>query len=366
MKRSIKVLCFIMTFALLFGIPGISMVKAEAAELITVEFTTDDPYPNEPAPKTIVVKPDGGTYSHDNIRVEVTTYPENYLADPNQVVSIVWYVSDTDDFSKAKRFNSTNSDPYFRIGKYYFVSLTNLPNLTISGGGINSGNSLWEINGNRFRTNMIDSYGNPHIVASFGFLEYPDKAFRDVSKTDGYYVPIMWAYSHGIAKGTDYSYFSPSDGCTRGQLATMLYKLAGSPNVTLPSKSPFSDVKTSDGYYKAIIWAKQKGIISGYSDGTFKPKATCTRGQTATMLYKMAGSPNVTLPSKSPFSDVKTSDGYYKAIVWAKQKGIVNGYSNGTFRPKNTCTRGQIMTMIYKFNKIYEYVDPEIYVEPRS
>ena len=131
----------------------------------------------------------------------------------------------------------------------------------------------------------------------------------------------------------------------------MIYKYWGTSYDISNVKNPFSDVKKSDGYYNAIMYAYDAGIIKGYDDGTFRPKNNCTRGQIATILYKMAGSPKVDLPSKSPFSDVKTTDGYYKPIVWAYQQGIIKGYSNGTFRPKNDCTRSQFCTMLYRFNE---------------
>ena len=114
----------------------------------------------------------------------------------------------------------------------------------------------------------------------------------------------------------------------------MLYKMNGSPAVTKPSQSPFSDVKLTDGYFKAIYWAYMNNIISGYTQNGktyFKPKDACTRGQIATLLWKMAGKPEPATTT-NPYKDVKKSDGYYKAILWLGEKGIAKGKTESSCR----------------------------------
>ena len=121
--------------------------------------------------------------------------------------------------------------------------------------------------------------------------------FYDVPDTEGYYDPVIWAYTNGIVKGlSGYpQIFDPKGTCTRGQLATMLYRLSGEPEIELPEESPFTDVETTEGYYKPIYWAYKNGYVNGYkqTDGTykFKPKNDCTRAQVVIILYKMAGKP---------------------------------------------------------------------------
>jgi hypothetical protein len=133
-------------------------------------------------------------------------------------------------------------------------------------------------------------------------------------------------------------------------MVTFLWRLAGKPNPK-SSSSKFKDVKnTSDYYYKAVLWAAEKGITSGYDDGTFRPDATCLREHAVTFLWRYAGKPNASV--KNTFTDVKSSDYYYKAVLWAVKNGITNGYSDDnykTFRPKNNCLREHIVTFMYRY-----------------
>ena len=168
--------------------------------------------------------------------------------------------------------------------------------------------------------------------------------FSDVSATGFYYPAMVWALDKGITTGTSDTAFSPNNPCTRGQVVTFLWRAAGSPE-PVSTENPFSDVKEGP-FYKAILWAVEQGITTGYSDGTFRPAASCTRGQIATFLWRAAGSPEPT-STHNPFSDV--SDGpFYKAILWAVEQGITTGYTDGTFRPSASCTRAHIVTFLYR------------------
>ncbi len=170
--------------------------------------------------------------------------------------------------------------------------------------------------------------------------------FTDVKKSDFYYEPVLWAVSNGITSGTSKTAFSPNEACTRGQIATFLWRAAGCP-APKTSKNPFTDVKKSDYYYKAVLWAVGEGITSGTSKTTFGPNEACTRGQIATFLWRAAGSPKPTT-TKNPFTDVKTKDFYYKAVLWAVENGITAGTTKTTFGPTESCTRGQIATFLYR------------------
>ena len=178
--------------------------------------------------------------------------------------------------------------------------------------------------------------------------------FTDVSSTASYFNAVMWAYNNGIIKGTSATTFSPKADCTRGQFALMLYRLAGTPNVYGVS-NPFSDVSPSDSYYKAVLWAYGEGIIKGVSSTSFDPNGSVTRGQIVLMLYRMADKPSV-YGSSNPFTDVKSSDPYYQAVLWAKQTGITSGTSATKFSPKSNCTRYQLVTFLYRFNNTYHYI----------
>ena len=171
--------------------------------------------------------------------------------------------------------------------------------------------------------------------------------FIDVKKSDFYYESVLWAVNKGITSGTSKTTFSPNDACTRGQIAAFLWRAAGSP-IPKGNKNPFQDVKKTDYYYNAVLWAVENGITSGTSSTTFSPNASCTRGQIVAFLWRANGSP-APKGSKNPFTDVKKSDFYYKAVLWAVENGITSGTSQTTFGPNSPCTRGQIATFLYRY-----------------
>ena len=104
----------------------------------------------------------------------------------------------------------------------------------------------------------------------------------------------------------------------------------------------------SNPYYTAIYWAAGKGITKGYNDGTFGINKSCTRGEAVMFIWRMAGKPAPKSASKSPFKDVPTSHTFYKAILWASQKGVTKGFEDGTFGINKNCSRGQIVTFLYR------------------
>ena len=175
--------------------------------------------------------------------------------------------------------------------------------------------------------------------------------YKDVTdKKDFWYQPTYYLTESGVAKGYDkQTLFKPANDCTRSQMVTFLWRLQGEP-APKTTKNQFPDVKTSDYFYKAVLWASEKKITTGYKDGTFRPKTVCTRAQTVTFLWRMAGSP-APKTSKNVFSDVKKSDYFYKATLWASEKKIVAGYSDGTFKPQGKCLRRQMVTFLYKYDK---------------
>ena len=175
--------------------------------------------------------------------------------------------------------------------------------------------------------------------------------FTDVETGSAAFTRISWAYNNGIVSGTSKTTFSPGSPCTRAQFALMLYKLYGKPSVS-GMECPFTDIGSlTSNNRKAIIWAYNSGIVGGTSATTFSPKNNITRVQLVLMLYKAAGSPKVS--GSTPFTDIGSlSSNNRKAILWAYQNGIVGGTSATTFSPKNNCTRGQLVTMLYKYNKL--------------
>ena len=175
--------------------------------------------------------------------------------------------------------------------------------------------------------------------------------FADVKPTDYFYNPVKWAVNKNITKGTSATTFSPYKTCTRAEIVTFLWRDAGSPMPTT-SRHPFTDVSYSMGsdFYNAILWANQNGITAGTTTTTFSPNKTCTRAEIVTFLWRYAKKP-VGYGSNNPFTDVNKTDHapYYDAILWAVSKGITTGSTNTTFSPNGTCTRGEAVTFLYRF-----------------
>ncbi len=170
--------------------------------------------------------------------------------------------------------------------------------------------------------------------------------FVDVPADQYYYDPVMWALEKGITNGTDATHFSPDATCTRGQVVTFLWRAVGSP-APGSSTNPFTDVKSGDYYYDAVLWAVEKGITNGTSETTFSPDQGCTRGQVVTFLHRFEGTPTPG-SSTNPFVDVTGSAYYYNAVLWAVEKSITNGTDATHFSPDSTCTRAQIVTFLYR------------------
>lgn len=174
--------------------------------------------------------------------------------------------------------------------------------------------------------------------------------FIDVKTTDYFYDSVKWAVNKGVTTGTSSTTFSPYNPCKRAEIVTFLWRAAGSPEPTI-TRNPFRDVNavTHSSYYKAILWASQKGIAAGTSTTTFSPDQVCTRAQIVTFLYRYAGQPSGYY--SNPFKDVgATSEAsYYKAVLWAVGKGITTGTSATTFSPYASCNRAEAVTFLYRY-----------------
>ena len=164
--------------------------------------------------------------------------------------------------------------------------------------------------------------------------------FTDVPVSAYYYAPMQWAVQNGITAGTSATTFSPGTFCTTAQILTFLWRSQGSPKPT--GANLFSDVKDSDYYYDAAVWAHERGLIS-YD--ILQGNRPCTRSDVVTYLWKLAGSPEA---KAANFTDVSAKESYAEAVNWAVEQGITAGTSDTTFSPLKACTRGQIVTFLYR------------------
>ncbi len=174
------------------------------------------------------------------------------------------------------------------------------------------------------------------------------KPFTDVPVTAFYADAVRWAVDEGITKGTTATTFSPMAGCTRGQVVTLLWRAAGCPKASL-NENPFTDVRSGSYCYDAVLWAVENGITTGTSKTTFSPDQVCTRAQIVTFLWRADGAEGWYIEGDGFFTDVPEKAYYYSAVVWALVNEITTGTSPTTFSPNDTCTRGQVVTFLYRF-----------------
>ena len=165
--------------------------------------------------------------------------------------------------------------------------------------------------------------------------------FSDVMSNDIFALSVPWAVEKGIAKPSSKTTFSPNEPCTRGQVVTYIYRWQGSPKVS--GKNPFKDVKPSDTFYNAALWAYKNGFLEG---NTFNGNAPCTRGDALEILWKCSGS--MSMIAIDNFTDVPRSSKYQQPVSWAYYGAIAKPTTKTTFEPESVCTKGQIVTFIYQ------------------
>ena len=186
-------------------------------------------------------------------------------------------------------------------------------------------------------------YANGICTRCGAVMENP---FTDVPADQFYYEPVLWAVENGITSGTSATTFDPNGQCMRAHVVTFLWRAAGSPEPT-STNNPFVDVKESDFYYKAVLWAVEKGITNGIDATHFGPFTYCNRAQVVTFLHRAMGSPAPTA-ADCPFTDVAQGQWYEAPILWAVENGITNGMSATTFGVNTICNRAQVVTFLYR------------------
>ena len=166
--------------------------------------------------------------------------------------------------------------------------------------------------------------------------------FTDVAATAYYYEPVLWAVEEGITTGRSATTFAPNDTCTEANILTFLWRAYGEP-APKAAENPFgAAVNTGSYYYNAALWAYEQGMI----DGTFTPNTACTRAQAVYFMWVAAGSPDGA--AASSFTDVAADASYADAVNWAVEQGVTTGRSKTVFAPADTCTRGNIVTFLYR------------------
>ena len=191
---------------------------------------------------------------------------------------------------------------------------------------------------------------NPAIIAALD--PTPNADFLDVSRVDWFYYDVRYVCENGLMNGTSRNRFSPYGTATRGMLVTILYRMENEPRCF--GSAAFSDVKPGAYYEKAVVWASQNNIVSGYTDGTFRPDAPVTREQLASILYRYtlyrgqdvsAGETT----SLTGYGDAQAVSSYaLPAMRWACGTGILQG-ANGKLNPSGLATRAQLAAMLHRY-----------------
>ena len=170
--------------------------------------------------------------------------------------------------------------------------------------------------------------------------------FADVRPNAYYAAAVQWAAKQGVTAGVSETEFAPDGGCTRAQIVTFLWRAAGTPEPK--STTGFSGVPADSYYAKAVAWAAENGITTGTGDGGFSPDAACTRAQAVTFLFRALGGP---ADSNAVFGDVSPSAWYAEAVAWAAANDVTTGIGGGLFGSDHDCTRGQIVTFLWRCMK---------------
>ena len=182
--------------------------------------------------------------------------------------------------------------------------------------------------------------------------------FTDVSEKDWFYGDVMFVCENGLMLGTSKALFSPHGTATRGMMATILWRMEGSP--APKGKNSFTDVVAGKWYADAITWAAENGIFAGYGKDKFGPDDPITREQLAAIFYRYAGYKGYDLTVKGNLDKFKDADkvtDYAKmAMQWAVSSGLVKGKSGNLLDPQGTATRAEIATMLHRFIEKYELV----------
>ena len=270
---------------------------------------------------------------------------------PNSVTSI--------GFAAFQRCTSLTSidipESVTYIGDFAFVGCSNLSTINFKG---DAPDSSHDYNGPIFNGLTATAYypsGNPtwteDVMQNYGgditWVPYnPNNPFLDVPAGAFYEAPVLWALENGITTGATADSFNPNGTCLRAHVVTFLHRAAGNPEPN-STKNPFADVKSSDFFYKPVLWAVENGITNGVSATEFGSYSNCNRAAVVTFLWRAKGQPEPT-STDNPFVDVKASDFFYKAVLWAVENGITNGVDATHFGPATECNRAQVVTFLYR------------------
>ena len=337
--------------------PTLAEAIAKAANGNTVKLEKNCTESVSVSGKSLTIDKHGKNYNFDKVSVDSNstktvsedgkTLTITYTAPSSSSGSSGYYVSTP---SKTENGTVTVSPRYADKGDTVTVTVKpdsgyGLETLTVTD---KNGNELTlKDKGNGKYTFTMPS-GKVEVKATFMEDNSMLNFFYDVPNNAYFYEAVKWAVKNGITDGVGNNLFAPEQPCTRAQIVTFLWRAAGSPEPK-GAASGMTDVVSGSYYEKAVAWAIENGITTGTTTSTFSPDATCTRAQAVTFLARAL---KAKAASAAEFSDVPTDSYFADAVAWAAANGVTEGIGGGLFGSDNDCTRGQIVTFLYRaYNK---------------
>ncbi|MCC5952954.1 MAG: S-layer homology domain-containing protein, partial [Acidimicrobiia bacterium] len=186
------------------------------------------------------------------------------------------------------------------------------------------------------------------VAPSLCFDDDGDGPFPDVGTSHPFCEAIEWLADEQITGGYGDGTFRPVAPISRQAMAAFLWRMAGSPEMSVDGDGPFPDVGLEHPFAEAIAWLADEGITGGYEDGTFRPVAPISRQAMAAFLWRMAGSPEMSVAGDGPFPDVGAGHPFAEAIAWLADEGITGGYDDGTFRPLEPISRQAMAAFLWR------------------
>ena len=328
----------------------------------------------------------------DCVKLATVQMPEGLSEEPGDGVFLNTALSDisfyTDNVIGWSMFQNCDNlttvtirEGTYSIGNSAFSYCDNLTHVTIPGGVYSMGQDVFKecgklstvlflgdapnLNEFTFRGATATCYypagdesWNRFIKQDLGgkitWVAYDPDLFVDVPMNAFYYESVLWAVDNGITTGATATTFNPNGQCQRAQIVTFLWRAAGCPVVE--AENPFTDVKETDFYYDAVLWAVENGITTGTSATTFSPFKTCSRAEVVTFLWRAHGKPGSN--AENPFADVKDTDFFHTAVLWAVENGITNGMDATHFGSLTVCNRAQVVTFLYRAKDVAVF-DPD-------
>lgn len=246
--------------------------------------------------------------------------------------------------------NACNSKTERPAVSVYSVGKIVLEDSLVMNGGISEGDAEKLSTTGRNRWDDAGAYTSSGekaryvVIAPEGTVSSPVDGikFDDVAPSAYYADAVSWAIDRGITNGTSMTTFSPDATCTQAQIITFLYRAMGTPVVSINNMYTNGSISSDKYYYDAMLWAYQEGVVTNVG---IDPESGCSRCDVVTYLWRLDGEPDV---GGYSFTDVSDSASYARAVAWAVSTGITSGTSATTFSPDIICTRGQIVTFLYR------------------